>query len=79
MQHTIEDLIRRIEVMKDKAVMVHRLRNQYSDLAEQTYDAHTCRVLIEDIQSLALGIAHDREGTEIKTEMEYKNVKAMEP
>ena len=31
MQHTIEDLIRRIEVMKDKAVMVHRLRNQYSD------------------------------------------------
>jgi hypothetical protein len=79
MQHTIEDLIRRIEVMKDKAVMVHRLRNQYSDLVEQTYDAHTCRVLIEDIQSLALGIAHDREGTEIKTEMEYKNVKAMEP
>jgi len=79
MQHTIEDLIRRIEVMKDKAVMVHRLRNQYSDLAEQTYDLHTCQILIEDIQSLALGIAHDKEGTEIKTEMEYKNVKEMEP
>ena len=79
MQHTIEDLIRRIEVMKDKAVMVHRLRNQYSDLAEQKYDAHACQVLIEDIQSLALGIAHDKEGKEILTEMEYKNVKRMEP
>lgn len=79
MQHTIEDLIRRIEVMKDKAVMVHRLRNQYSDLVEQKYDAHACQVLIEDIQSLALGIAHDKEGKEILTEMEYKNVKRMEP
>ena len=79
MQHTIEDLIRRIEVMKDKAVMVHRLRNQYSDLVEQTYDHHACQVLIEDIQSLALGIAYDKEGTEIKTEMEYKNVKGILP
>lgn len=79
MQHTIEDLIRRIEVMKDKAVMVHRLRNQFSDLAEQTYDHDTCQVLIDDIQSLALGIAYDKEGTEIKTEMEYKNVKGILP
>jgi len=72
MQHSIEDLIRRINVMKDKAVLVHRLRNQYSGLVEEEYDKTACNILIEDIQSLALGIAYDRDGDEIKTEMEYK-------
>ena len=37
------------------------------------------KFLIDDIQSLALGIAYDKEGTEIKTEMEYKNVKGILP
>jgi hypothetical protein len=35
MQHSIEDLIQRINVMKDKAIQVHRLRNQYSNLTEK--------------------------------------------
>ena len=36
MQHTIEDLTRRINVMHDKAIELHRLRNQYSNLEEST-------------------------------------------
>jgi len=74
MQHTIEELIKRINVMHDLAIQVHRLRNEFSEQAEKDYDHETCNHLIEQIQSLALGIANDKQGTEIKTEMEYKNV-----
>jgi EAL domain-containing protein (putative c-di-GMP-specific phosphodiesterase class I) len=74
MQHTIEDLIKRINVMHDLAIQVHRLRNEFSEQAEKQYDIDTCNHLIEQIQSMALGIANDKQGTEIKTEMEYKNV-----
>lgn len=70
MQHSIEDLITRINAMKDKAIMVHRLRNEFSEQAEKTYDKQTCNELIADIQALALGIAHDKDGDEIITEMD---------
>jgi GTP-sensing pleiotropic transcriptional regulator CodY len=70
MQHTIEDLIRRINVMHDKAVELHRVRNQYSEISDKTYDKQHCKVLIGDIQSLALGIAMDKEGDDVKTEMD---------
>lgn len=74
MQHTIESLIRRINVMHDKSIELHRLRNQYSEISGQNYDKAACKVLIDDIQALALGIAMDKEGDDIKTEMEYKDV-----
>ena len=74
MQHTIEDLIKRINVMHDLAIQVHRLRNEFSEQAEKQYDIDTCNHLIEQIQSMALGIANDKQGTDIKTEMEYKDV-----
>lgn len=74
MQHTIEDLIKRINVMHDLAIQVHRLRNEFSEQAEKQYDIDTCNHLIDQIQSLALGIAKDNQGTDIKTEMEYKDV-----
>lgn len=70
MRHTIEDLIKRINVMHDKAVELHRVRNQYSELSDKTYDKKLCKVLIDDIQSLALGIAMDKEGDDVKTEMD---------
>jgi len=70
MQHTVEDLIKRINAMKDKAVELHRVRNQYSELSGKEYDKVTCNELIAQIQSLALGIAMDKEGTEVKTEMD---------
>ena len=74
MLHTIEDLIRRINVMHDKAVECHRIRNQFSELSEQEYDHNACKQLLDDIQGLALSIAKDREGDEIRTEMEYKKM-----
>jgi len=70
MLHSVEDLIRRINAMKDKAIMVHRLRNEFSEQAEKTYDKETCNELIADIQALALGIANDKEGDDIITEMD---------
>ena len=38
MLHTIEELIQRLDVMKDKAIELHRIRNQYSELSGKTYD-----------------------------------------
>lgn len=70
MQHSIEQLIERLNVMKDKAIMVHRLRNEFAEISGKEYDKATCKTLIEDIQDLALGIAMDREGDEIITEMD---------
>ena len=69
MQHSIEQLISRINVMKDKAIELHRLRNQYSELSGKEYDKEACQILIDEIQSLALGIAMDKQGEEIITEM----------
>lgn len=74
MLHTIEDVIRRIDVMKDKAIELHRVRNQYSELSGKTYDKDIANSLLDDIQSLALGIAMDKQGDEIKTEMDYKKL-----
>ena len=70
MQHTIEELIRRIDLMKDKAIQVHRLRNEFSEISYREDDHETCKHLISDIQSIAMGIANDRQGAEIKTEMD---------
>lgn len=70
MQHTVEDLIKRINAMKDQAVELHRIRNQFSEVSGKEYDKVACNQLIEQIQSLALGIAMDKEGTEVLTEMD---------
>jgi hypothetical protein len=78
MLHTIEDLIKRINVMKDKALELHRLRNQYSELSGKKYDKVNCQALLDDIQSIAHLIANDREGDEIRTEMdEWKKDKVI--
>ena len=72
MLHTIESLIDKIKAMHDKAILLHRLRNQYSEHADQTYDKAECQALLDDIQYMAKLIANDTQGDEIKTEMEYK-------
>lgn len=72
MQHSIEDLLRRLEVMKDKAILLHRVRNEFSEIAYKDYDKVACQNIIDDIQAMALSIAKDRQGTDIITEMEYK-------
>lgn len=70
MLHTIEELIERLNVMKDKAIELHRVRNQYSELSGQEYDKVKAQALLDDIQSMAHLIANDREGNEIKTQMD---------
>ena len=70
MLHTIEELIERINLMKDKAIELHRLRNQFSRISGKEYDKIACKALLDDIQSIANLIANDREGTEIRTEMD---------
>ena len=72
MIHSIEDLIRRINVMHDKALQLHRLRNEFSEISGKEYDKITCNQILGDIQTIALLIANDREGQDIITEMEYK-------
>ena len=71
MLHTVEDLIERLEAMKNKAIELHRLRNQYSELSGKKYNKTACDALLDDIQSMARSIAEDREGEEILTRMEY--------
>jgi len=70
MLHTIEELIERLNVMKDKAIELHRVRNQYSKLSGQEYDKIHAQALLDDIQSMARLIAEDTQGTEIKTQMD---------
>ena len=72
MQHSIEDLIRRINAMHDKAVLLHRVRNEFAEISYKEYDKVACQALIDDIQAMALSIANDKEGTDIITDMEYK-------
>jgi hypothetical protein len=70
MLHTIEELIDRLNVMKDKAIELHRLRNQYSELSGKKYDKAECQALLDDIQSMAKLIAEDKQGNEIRTSMD---------
>jgi hypothetical protein len=72
MQHSREDLIQRINVMHDKAVLLHRVRNEFAEISYKEYDKVACQALIDDIQAMALSIANDKEGNDIITEMEYK-------
>lgn len=55
MNHTIEQLIERINVMHDKAIQLHRLRNEKPD-----FDIAGCQHLLEDLQSMAYMIAKDK-------------------
>ena len=70
MLHTVEELIERLNVMKDKAIELHRVRNQYSELSGKEYDKAYAKQLLDDIQIMAKMIAEDREGDEIKTSMD---------
>lgn len=70
MLHTIEELIERLNVMKDKALELHRMRNQYSKLSGKEYDKDACQTILDDIQYMAHLIAEDKQGDEIKTEMD---------
>ena len=69
MQHSIEQWIERINAMKDMCIQAHRLRNQYSEQVEETYNYAQVKDILEQVQSMAAGIANEKI-TEIKTEMD---------
>ena len=71
MKHSIEDLIKRLKSMHDIAVKAHRVRNQYSKNSGKNYDHATCKHMLEQVQSMAAGIAADDIGDIIPTDMEY--------
>jgi len=58
MQHEISDLTKKISVMYDKSLMLHRMRY---DLPSDKQDPIAIKALIEDIQALAGDIYNDRE------------------
>ena len=68
MQHTVEQLIKKINAMHDKALELHRERNKYSKLSDNRKDKSMCNLALEQIQQMALEIAYDKQGDEIKTE-----------
>ena len=70
MLHTIEELIERLSLMKDKAIELHRVRNQFSELSGKKYDKVLAQAILDDIQAMAKLIAEDRQGTEIRTKMD---------
>ena len=72
MQHTVEDLIEKIDAMHSMAIKLHRERNKYSVISGLEYDKNHCQHLLDQIQQMAFEIAHDKNGDEILTRMEYK-------
>jgi hypothetical protein len=68
MQHTIEDLIRKVNVMVDKSIQIRTERLRYDTKGGEEYNEDLCKHLLSQVQQLALEIANDRDGDEIKTE-----------
>lgn len=58
MQHTVDDLIIRLQAMLKKAETVKALQEEFAEV-DKTYDKVTCEEILKDIQSMALGIAKD--------------------
>ncbi len=69
MDHSIEQWIERINAMKDLCIQAHRLRNEFAEISYKEYDYDTCKHLLEQVQSMAAGIANE-EITDIKTDMD---------
>ena len=74
MQATIEDVVKKLNLMHDLAIDLQRERCRYAELSSQEYDHDYCVRILDDIQAHAGDIYNDRQGSEIKTEMEYKKL-----
>ena len=66
MSHSVEQFYKKAEVLHSKALELHRERYR----VQGTYDKVACQAILDDIQSMAKLIAEDRQGEEIKTEMD---------
>ena len=67
MNHSVEQLIERINVMHDKAMHLHRKRNERPD-----FDKTICENILADIRGMALLIAKDDQNNEIKSEIDTR-------
>ena len=67
MQHSVEDLIKRINVMHDMACNLHRVIN-----AKPDYDKIYCNNLLDDIRGMAYLIAKDKEDDIIMSEIDSR-------
>lgn len=65
MNHTVEELIKRIDVMKTLAINLHR----QAELDNQS----ACKLILDDIQSMAFMIAKMETTGSIKTDMRKLN------
>lgn len=68
MRHSVEDFCKKISVMYDKSIQLHRERygGGTGAVAGGEYDRKSVETLIEDIQSLAGDVYNDREPYEGK-------------
>lgn len=69
MLHSVEQLLKRVQAMHDKALLLQQVRTEFVG-THKNYDKVACEELIADIQALALTIANDKQGTAILTELE---------
>ena len=69
LDHSIEQWIKRINAMHDLCVQAHRVRNEFAEISYKEYDYDTCKHLLEQVQSMAAGIASEKI-TDIKTDMD---------
>ena len=69
LRHSIEQWIERINAMHDLCVQAHRVRNEFAEISYKEYDYDTCKHLLEQVQSMATGIANETI-TDIKTDMD---------
>lgn len=56
MQHTVKELLQKIEAMKDRALVLQHIIETKEDLGHAQHH-------LDQIQSMALEIAKDREGS----------------
>ena len=78
MNHSIDQLIQRIDAMRDLAVKANRVRNQYSGQARKDYDHDACKHLLEQIQDLARGIVNDKVGDTVPVEFDDVKKKVLD-
>ena len=78
MNHSIDQLIQRIDAMRDLAVKANRVRNQYSGQSRKDYDHDACKHLLEQIQDLARGIVNDKVGDTVPVEFDDVKKKVLD-
>ena len=78
MNHSIDQLIQRIDAMRDLAVKANRVRNQYSGQSRKDYDHEACKHLLEQIQDLARGIVNDKVGDTVPVEFDDVKKKVLD-